>query len=79
FLKQLLYFGTPILFIVLMTASVSRSSPSWPLRLATLVMTSTEEEQVDIEQAIEAIQRQIELEEHMQELSPKANHLTYLG
>ena len=79
FLKQLLYFGTPILFIVLMTASVSRSSPSWPLRLATLVMTSTGEQQADVGGAIEAIERQIQLEEHMLELSPKANHLTYLG
>ena len=79
FLKQLLYFGTPILFIVLMTASVSRSSPSWPLRLATLVMTSPEDQQADVDGAIKAIQRQIKLEEHMQELSPKANHLTYLG
>jgi hypothetical protein len=78
-LKQLLYLGTPIIFIVLMTSSVSRSSPSWPLRFATRVITSDQAEQVEREKAIEALDRQIRMEEHMQKLSPKANHLTYLG
>jgi hypothetical protein len=78
-LKQLLYLGTPIIFIVLMTSSVSRSSPSWPVRLAKQVMTSELEEKAQGDKAIEALDRQIRMEEHMQKLSPKASHLTYLA
>ncbi|MFP6647831.1 MAG: hypothetical protein VB817_00120, partial [Pirellulaceae bacterium] len=78
-LKQLLYFGTPIIFIVVMTASVSRSSPSWPVHLAKLVISSDQTEQAESEKAIKALDRQIRVEEHMQKLSPKANHLTYLA
>jgi len=76
-LKQLLYFGTPIIFIILMTSLVSRSSPSWPLHLAKIVMASDQFEQEQGEKSIQALDRQIRLEEHMQKLSPKAKHLTY--
>jgi hypothetical protein len=78
-LTQLLYFGTPIIFIVLMTSSISRSSPSWPLRLAKIVMASDQVEQEQGKKTIQALDRQIRLEEHMQKLSPKAKHLTYLA
>jgi len=78
-IKQLLYLGTPIIFIVVMTSSISRSSPSWPLRLANQVIDSGMEDEDQSGRAIKALDRQIRLELHMKELSPKAKHYTYLG
>jgi hypothetical protein len=81
FLKQAVYFGAPMLFVLLMTSAISRTSPSWPLRLGAQVISSQQWDDQLAEQALAAIERQSELERKMQKLIPRATakHYTYLG
>lgn len=78
-MKQAVYFGIPMLFILFMTSAISRNSPSWPMRMASQAMASEKWELSTAGRVIAAIDRQSELELKMQQLRSMApaKHFTY--